>query len=96
MRNPWSRCGSRSEGGDVKRRRRAITMADLAGHPGLRQAAQRAICARQPTSVAEALELAGVGRKTTRRLLDAGLLEDSEGLQGARDVIPIPMPGREN
>jgi hypothetical protein len=68
-------------------RRRAITADDLAGQAGLRRSARDAILARQPETVAEALEIADVGRKTTMLLLKAGLLIDPEGRQAPRREI---------
>lgn len=62
--------------------RRLITSADLAGLPGLRREAREALVARQPATVAEALAIADVGRKTTRYLLRATLISDPERIQG--------------
>lgn len=58
-----------------------ITLAHLAGLPGLRRTAREALVARQPSTVAEALAIADVGRKTTKHLLRAGLISDPDGLQ---------------
>lgn len=61
--------------------RTRIAMTDLTGLPGLRRAAADALVARQPATVAEALAIADVGRKTTKQLLLLGLLTDPEGVQ---------------
>ena len=60
---------------------RAITLDDLRGQPGLSRVACDALVALQPTTVLQALRIHGVGRKTTKRLLALGLLNDPEGLQ---------------
>jgi hypothetical protein len=53
----------------------------LVGLLGLGRAPAQALLAAQPRTVLEALRIHGVGRKTTRRLLDLGLLGDPEGVQ---------------
>lgn len=60
---------------------REITLADLLGQPGLSCAAAKALVESQPKTVLQALRIHGVGRKTTHRLLNLGLLTDPEGLQ---------------
>jgi uroporphyrinogen-III synthase len=60
---------------------RAITLDDLRGQPGLSRVACDALAALQPTTVLQALRIHAVGRKTTKRLLALGLLNDPEGLQ---------------
>lgn len=60
---------------------RAITLDDLRGQPGLARVACDALVALQPTTALQALRIHGVGRKTTKRLLALGLLNDPEGLQ---------------
>jgi hypothetical protein len=68
--------------GKISRATRPLTASDLRGQPGLSQAAIDALLALQPTTVLEALDVKGVGRKTTKRLLALGLLEDPDGMQG--------------
>lgn len=70
-------------------RPRPIEPADLRGLPGLRRSAIAALIAAQPKTVLEALRLRHVGRRTTRALLDGGLITDSEGVQrrSVYDVI---------
>lgn len=70
-------------------RSRPLVADDLRGLPGLRRSAIDALVAAQPTTVLEALRHRHVGRKTTRVLLAAGLLEDPEGVQrrSVYDVI---------
>ncbi len=58
-----------------------ITLPLLAGLPGLRRAACEALVALQPSTVAEALAISDVGRRTTKHLLGAGLISDPNGLQ---------------
>ena len=53
----------------------------LQGQPGLSRAARDALLQRQPATVAEALRIHGVGRKTTKRLLALGLLADPKRVQ---------------
>lgn len=60
---------------------RPLISSDLRGQPGLSQAAIDALVTLQPMTVQEALRLKGVGRKTTKRLLALGLLNDPEGMQ---------------
>ena len=55
----------------------------LTGLPGLRRTACEALIATQPATVAEALAIADVGRKTTKYLLRVGLISDPEGMQRA-------------
>jgi hypothetical protein len=63
------------------RPQREITLDDLLGQPGLSRAAAKAIVESQPKTVLQTLRIHGVGRKTTHRLLNLGLLTDPEGLQ---------------
>jgi hypothetical protein len=58
-----------------------ITKEVLRGSPGLRKGALCALVERQPKTVLEALKLRDVGRKTTKHLLELGLIEDPEGAQ---------------
>lgn len=58
-----------------------ISEDDLRGRPGLSRAVIAALVRRQPRTVAEALTIPGVGRKTTRHLLNLGLLTDPERVQ---------------
>lgn len=58
-----------------------IALDHLSGQPGLGRAAQAALVERQPATVLEALQVRGVGRKTTKRLLALGLIADPERLQ---------------
>jgi len=67
----------------ISRAARPLTASDLRGEPGLSQAAIDALLTLQPATVLEALHVKGVGRKTTKRLLALGLLEDPDGMQGA-------------
>jgi hypothetical protein len=53
----------------------------LDGLPGLAKKARTALLTKQPRTVREALAIPGVGRKTTRKLLELGLLEDPDGAQ---------------
>ncbi len=62
-------------------RERRITIDDLRGQSGLSRAARDALVEQQPTTVLEALRIRNVGRKTTARLLAAGLLTDPDGVQ---------------
>ncbi len=55
-------------------------MATLGGLPGLRLRAKMALLTRQPATVRQALAIPDVGRSTTLRLFEAGLLSDPEGL----------------
>lgn len=59
-----------------------ITEDDLRGLPGLRGSAIEELVSKQPQTVREALAIADVGRKTTRHLLELGLLTDPDGVQG--------------
>jgi hypothetical protein len=63
---------------------RPITREHLRGLPGLREAPAAALVERQPHTVAEALAIPHVGRKTARHLLRLGLLTDPEGRLGPR------------
>jgi len=60
---------------------RAIILDDLRGQPGLSRVACDALVALRPRTILQALRIHGVGRKTTKRLLALGLLNDPEGLQ---------------
>jgi tRNA U34 5-carboxymethylaminomethyl modifying enzyme MnmG/GidA len=60
--------------------RRKITLDDLLGQAGLSRAAATALVESQPKTVLQAIRIHGVGRKTTHRLLELGLLTDPEGL----------------
>ena len=62
-------------------RTRPLTLADLRGQSGLRRSAALALLKAQPATVLEALRIRDVGRKTTARLLAAGLVADPEGAQ---------------
>lgn len=53
----------------------------LQGLPGLSRAARERLPQRQPATVLEALNIHGVGRKTTKKLIALGLLSDPEGVQ---------------
>lgn len=72
--------------GDEKR---TIRLDDLKGLPGLRRVAADAILAHQPRTVAEAIRLRDVGRKTARALLEAGLITDPEDAMH-RSIYDIP------
>lgn len=61
--------------------RQPLKSKHLDGFPGLSMKSRAELLAKQPRTVAEALRIEGVGRKTTRRLLELGLLEDPEGVQ---------------
>jgi hypothetical protein len=67
--------------GRTRRTARPLTSGELRGQPGLSQEAISALVTVQPATVQEALRLKGVGRKTTKRLLALGLLNDPEGMQ---------------
>lgn len=58
-----------------------VTADHLAGLPGLSMKSHAKLLAKQPKTVIEALRIRSVGRKTTRRLLELGLLTDPEGVQ---------------
>ena len=60
---------------------RPISANALRGQPGLSRAACDRLVAVQPMTVLKALDIRGVGRKTTKRLLALGLLTDPEGVQ---------------
>jgi hypothetical protein len=62
-------------------RSRPPTLDDLRGQSGLRRAAIESLLAVQPATAFEALRIRGVGRKTTRRRLAAGLITDPESVQ---------------
>jgi len=72
---------------------RAIMLDDLRGQPGLSRVACDALVALQPRTVLQALRIHGVGRKTTKRLLALGLLNDPEGLQN-RTLTPEDLRKR--
>jgi hypothetical protein len=57
-----------------------LTMATLGGFPGLRLRAKMALLTRQPLTVRQALAIPDVGRSTTARLFEAGLLSDPDGM----------------
>jgi hypothetical protein len=61
--------------------RRLISMDDLRGQPGLSQVARDQLVRGQPTTVVQALGIRGVGRSTTKRLLDLGRLTDPDHVQ---------------
>jgi hypothetical protein len=66
-----------------------ITAVHLQGLPGLSEKARDQLLALQPKTVLEALRIPGIGRGTTRKLLELGLLIDPEGVQyGARQEPP--------
>lgn len=60
---------------------RPITPNDLRGQPGLSRGAIAALVELQPPTVLQALRTHGVGRKTTKRLLELGAITDPEGVQ---------------
>lgn len=72
-----SECGDESAG---VRTARSITADDLRGQPFSR-AVCNALIARQPTTVRQALQIHGVGYKTTKRLLALGLITDADSIQ---------------
>jgi hypothetical protein len=66
-----------------------ITASHLQGFPGLSEKARDQLLSLQPKTVLEALRIPGIGRSTTRKLLELGLLTDPEGAQhGARHEPP--------
>lgn len=65
----------------MSKRVRNLCEEDFRGWPGLSRTAQRALVLHQPATVFEARLIRGVGRKTTRRLLERNLLDDPEGCQ---------------
>ena len=70
-------------------RRKKITIDHLFGMPGLSEETRDKLLAVQPKTVADALRIRGVGRKTTRKLLELGLLTDPDGAQtGERPDLP--------
>jgi len=60
---------------------RRITAQHLQGLPGLRHSTIAVFVERQPRTVREALAIPWVGRRTTRHLLELGLLTDPDGVQ---------------
>jgi hypothetical protein len=70
--------------GDRAVSRLRIAAEDVRGQPGLSRSALAAVLAAQPSTVTEALRIRGVGRKTTRLLLDLGLVADPERVQARR------------
>jgi len=70
---------------------RPICANALRGQPGLSRAACDRLVAVQPMTVLEALDIPGVGRKTTKRLLALGLLTDPEGIQARARTAEEPM-----
>ncbi len=67
--------------------RRALTLNDLPGQPGLSRAARDSVLRQQPTTVLQALRIHGVGRCTTKRLLTLGLLTDPDNVQAR--ALPV-------
>lgn len=63
------------------RRSSKITADRLRGLPGLSEKARDELLSLQPKTVLEALRIPGIGRKTTRRLLELGLLTDPDDVQ---------------
>ena len=63
------------------RLRPLLSTEHLRGQPGLSRAASDALLDLQPSTVCEALQVHGVGRKTTTRLVALGFLSDPEGVQ---------------
>lgn len=61
--------------------RRRICEDDLHGQPGLSRQAITALVAAQPATVREALAIPGVGRKTTWRLHQLGIVNDPDHTQ---------------
>jgi hypothetical protein len=59
-----------------------VTEDDLRSVPGLRREARATLVAEQPATVLQALSIPGVGRGSTRRMLERGILTDPEGVQG--------------
>lgn len=72
-----SECEDESAGATTAR---SITADDLRGQP-LSRAVCNALVALQPTTVRQALQIHGVGRKTTKRLLVLGLITDPDSIQ---------------
>jgi hypothetical protein len=70
-------------------KRRLITDEDLKGLPGLSRMAHQALVETQPRTVREALRIPGVGRRTTRHLVEHESLADPEGFQGSTCSLPI-------
>lgn len=60
---------------------RPITAEDVSGIPGLRRDVVAELLRRQPHTVRDALSIPGVGRATTRRLMERGLLVDLDCVQ---------------
>lgn len=58
-----------------------ITAGHLHGFPGLSMKARDALITKQPKTVLEALRIPGVGRSTTHKLLEFGVLTDPAGVQ---------------
>jgi hypothetical protein len=75
---------------------RRITIDTLKGWPGLARRTSTELVAAQPRTVLEALSIPGVGRKTTKRLLQLGLVIDPEGVQTrarTREELGLPPKG---
>ena len=58
-----------------------LTQRHLQGQPGLPRTARQALLDLQPATVVEALQIRGVGRKTTARLLALRFLRDPGAVQ---------------
>jgi hypothetical protein len=65
----------------VSREHIQLVAEHLDGLPGLAMKARDELLAKQPKTVAVALRIVGVGRKTTKHLLALGPLEDPERAQ---------------
>jgi hypothetical protein len=64
-----------------------ITVLSLDGFPGRSGKSLDELLVRQPKNVVEALRIPGVGRKTSRQLIELGMLVDPEGVQSrAREL----------
>ena len=95
----FEKCHGRSTSQGVYMPRRIKITADhLQGLPGLSEKARDKLLSVQPKTVADALRIRGVGRSTTKKLLELGLLTDPDGAQtGERpDLVKfVPMDPRQ-
>ena len=75
-------------------KRKPITHDSLKGLPGLSRMARQALVKAQPRTVREALRIPGVGRSTTRHLVDLELIVDPEGAQGTTCSLPSDIASK--
>lgn len=67
----------------------------LDGLPGLSREARDTLLKKQPRTVLGALQIPGVGRKTTKALRELGVLTDPDGVQDqGRTLVEMKVPQR--